>query len=591
MQIPQDTIDTIRDRTDIAEVVAQYVELRRTGSNFKGLCPFHQEKTPSFVVSPDKQIYHCFGCGSGGNVFKFLMEIDGISFPEAVRSLGRRCGVEVEFRQISEADRSKNEARYRANAFAARFYHRMLTDNRVGSRARKYLISRGISKEVWGPFGLGYAPDAWDRMWTLARRERVPQDVLVELKLIVTSEKSSGYYDYFRNRIMFPILSVSRRVIGFGARALGDGVEPKYLNSAESPIFAKRRTFYGVDRARDEIRKRRAAIVVEGYTDLISFHRAGLENTVAACGTAVTSDHATVLRRMTRQAVIVPDGDNAGENAAITAGAILMAAGLDVRVARLDTGSDPDTAARQMGAEKLSRLVEDAADYFVFLDDVKRGRNLSLREQEELIQRVMNGLAGLEERVRLDVIVKELAGVFSVDPQGLQVRFNRRPGTRAASAGAGAAGATGADTRDEGGGNRAKLERLALRLILEGTPGAMDAVESLDTDDFYGASLREFYKLLDLARESHIDIRSREFHQKAEEAGLEGLAAEIALIPLPPGNVEILLKDTIRRIKELNIRDELSELRKKLHELPPESEEAVAVAEYYHKLKQALVEL
>jgi DNA primase len=586
VQIPQDTIDTIRDRTDIAEVVSQYVELKRTGSNFKGLCPFHQEKTPSFVVSPDKQIYHCFGCGKGGNVFNFLMEIDGVSFPEAVRSLGRRCGVEVEFRQISEADRSKNEARYQANSFAARFYHRMLTDRRVGARAQKYLISRGLGDEVWGGFGLGYAPDAWDRMWTAARRENVPRDVLVELRLIVSSEKSSGYYDYFRNRIIFPISSVSRRVIGFGARALGDGVEPKYLNSAESPIFSKRRTFYGIDRARDEIRKRRAAVVVEGYTDLISFQLAGVGNTVAACGTAVTPDHAAVLRRMTRQAVIVPDGDTAGENAAITAGAILLAAGLEVRVGRLEAGSDPDSAARQMGAEKLSRLVEDAADYFVFLDDVKRERQLSLREQEEMIQRVMNGLAGLEERVRLDVIVGELARVFSVDPQGLRERHARRPGARR-DLGATEAARTG----EGGGGNRTKLERLALRLILEGTPGAMNAVDSLDTDDFYDADLREFYKLLDLARETHIDIRSREFHQKAEEAGLEGLAAEIALIPLPPGNVEILLRDTIRRIKELNIRDELSELRKKLHELPPESEEAVAVAEYYYKLKQALVEL
>jgi DNA primase len=593
VQIPQETIDAIRDRTDIAEVVGQYVELRRMGSNYKGLCPFHEEKTPSFNVNLDRQIYHCFGCDKGGNVFNFLMEIEGIGFPDAVRRLGRLCGVEVEERRVSEADQSKNEARYRTNAFAARFYHRMLTESRPGAKARKYLIDRGIPEDVWATFGIGYAPDAWDRMWTAARRDKVPQDVLFELKLIIKSEKSSGYFDYFRNRIMFPIISVSGRVIGFGARALGEGVEPKYLNSTESPIFAKRRTFYGVDRARDEIRKRREVVVVEGYTDLISLNQTGVTNTVAACGTAFTPDHATVLRRMTRRVVIVPDGDPAGQNAAISAGALLLAGGLDVRVARIEPGSDPDTTAQRLGAEKMSQLIGDAVDYFVFLDDANRERQPTLREQEELIQRVMGGLSGLEDRVRLDVIVKELAKVFSLDPSGLLERHSKRAATRSfAKVGDSAAVRAGkAEREDASTRSRVRLERLVLRLILEGTPVALDAVDSLDGDDFTNAKLRKFYKILDLARESHIDIRSREFHQKAEEADLEGLAAEIALIPLPPGNVEILLKDTIRRIKELNIRDELNTLRKKLNDLPPESDEAVAVAEYYHKLKQALVQL
>jgi DNA primase len=598
VQIPQETIDNIRDRTDIAEIVAQYVELRRTGSNFKGLCPFHQEKTPSFVVSPDKQIYHCFGCGNGGNVFKFLMEIDGVSFPEAVRVLGQKCGVEVEYRRVSAEERSKNDARYRANDFAAQFYQRRLVSGSAGARARKYLASRGIPEEAWSAYRLGFAPDAWDQMWSAARRAGVPQDDLVELKLIVKSEKSVGYFDYFRNRIMFPIVSLSGRVIGFGARALDDGVEPKYLNSAESPIFAKRRTFYGIDRARDAIRKSRGAVVVEGYTDLISLHRAGVENTVAACGTALTPDHATVLRRMTQRAAIVPDGDDAGVNAAITAGAILLAAGLDVRVAALEPGSDPDTTVRRLGPEAFGKLIDDAADYFVFLEDIVRDGQPTLREREALIERVMSGLSRLEDRVRLDVIVGELAKVFSVDPEGLRARHDRK--TAAGSASRGSEFNTQAGRREStqqrrenraGGHVRTALEQLALRLILEGTPAALEAIDALDADDFTEAELRKLYKTLDLARESHIDIRSREFHQKAEEAGLEGLAAEIALIPLPPGNLEILLRDTIRRIKELNIRDELSELRKKLHELPPESEEAVAVAEYFYKLKQALVEL
>jgi DNA primase len=298
---------------------------------------------------------------------------------------------------------------------------------------------------------------------------------------------------------------------------------------------------------------------------------------------------------MTRGAVIVPDGDEAGVNAAVTAGAIMMAAGLEVRVARMETGADPDSAARTLGAEKFRQVIENAVDYFVFLEDVVKERQPTLREQEDLIERIMSGLSRLDDKLRFDVIAKELARALSVDVEGLQARHARSARTAARLGNFDGKAVNGTENggrrRTGGGRTRVKLERLALRLITEGTPASIEAIDSLDTDDFTDPELRKFYKLLDLARKSHIDIRSREVHQKAEEAGLEELAAEIALIPLPPGNIEILLKDTIRRIKELNIRDELSELRKKLHELPPESEEAVAVAEYYYKLKQALVEL
>jgi DNA primase len=595
LQIPQSTIETIRDRTDIAEIVSQYVELRRTGSSFKGLCPFHQEKTPSFNVSPDRQIFHCFGCGIGGDVFKFLMEIDGISFVDAVRQLGSRCGVEVAYRD-NDPDKSKNDARFAANAFAARFYYRILKDSRSAAKARDYLSQRGIPVKAWETFGIGYSPNSWDALWSAARRERVPERVLAELKLIVKSEKSKGYYDYFRNRVMFPIINVGGRVIGFGARSLGDD-EPKYLNSAESPIFSKRRTFYGVNHARDAIRKARSAVVVEGYTDLISLHLLGITHTVAACGTAFTPDHATVLRRITQRAVILPDGDAAGENAAVTAGAIMLAAGIDVRVRRLPAGSDPDNLAREAreqkdGAAAVTQLLENAYDYFAFLKDVLEERQPTVREREDLMQRALGGITHLDDRVRADVIVGELASAFEVDAGELgKKRAAAARRMRTPDPGRTTGPPAGGNGRPAGAGSRVAVERLALRLIMEGTPAALDAVDSLDTDDFTEADLRKFYKTLDLARESHIDIRGREFHQKAEEAGLDGLAAEIALIPLPPGNVEILLKDTIRRIKELNIRDELTELRKKLQELPPESEEAVAVAEYFHKLKQALVEL
>lgn len=580
MQIPQDTIETIRDRVDIVDIVAQYVDLKRTGSSFKGLCPFHDEKTPSFVVSPEKQIFHCFGCQKGGNVFTFLMEMDGVSFPDAVRALGKRVGVEVVSRSGRDADaeRSRNEALFRANAFAGRFYHRQLTDSKGAEAARDYLQSRGIPRSVWARFGLGFAPAEWEKLARAARREGIPQAVLAGLKLIVSSTKSKGYYDYFRNRIMFPIVMPGGRVVAFGARAMGDD-EPKYLNSTESPIFSKRRTFYGLDRARDAIRKSRRAILVEGYTDVISLHLIGFENTLATCGTAFTTDHATALRRLTQRAILLPDADEAGQNASITSGAILLAAGMEVGVANLEPGEDPDTAARARGREKFRELVGASMDYFQYLNYIISNRSMTPRDREGLIKRVLGGISHLEDRLRFDVITGELARVFGVEPESL--RLQQRTGRARGAA---------PETR-EADDARLALEKQALRLILEGTPSALEALDSLDIEDFCGERTKQLYNLLDTARETHIDIRSREFQRRAEEADLAGLAAEIALIPIPPGNVEALLKDTIRRVKKLKISDELTALREKLMELPSDSEEAVAVAEYYHKLKQALAEL
>jgi DNA primase len=395
---------------------------------------------------------------------------------------------------------------------------------------------------------------------------------------VSSSEKSKGYFDYFRNRIMFPIVMPGGRVVAFGARAMGDD-EPKYLNSPETPVFSKRRTFYGLDRARDAIRKRREVVLVEGYTDVISLHLHGFDNTVATCGTALTPDHATALRRLTQRVILLPDADEAGQNAAVSSGVLLLGAGLEVGVASLDPGEDPDTAARARGEKEFKELVAGSLEYFQYLDYIVSNRSMTPRDREGLIRRIMGGISQLEDRLRFDVITGELARVFAVEPESL--RRQRRDPRR-----------TQGDVESlEVDGGRVELEKLALRLILEGTPAALEALDSLDSDDFSGERTGELYNLLDRARETHIDIRSREFQHRAEQDGLAGLAAEIALIPLPPGNVEALLKDTIRRIKKLKIRDELTALREKLMHMPADSEEALAVAEYYRKLEQAQREI
>ncbi len=584
MPIPQHIIEQVRDRSDVVEVVGAYVDLKRAGTNYKGLCPFHKERTPSFVVSPDRQTYHCFGCGKGGNVFSFLMEMDGVSFPEAVRELGKRAGIDVESRPGEDA-RSENEALFQANTFAGHFYHDSLVKTAAGDKARKYLEGRGIPREVWRRFGLGYAPANGEALAQAAMSHRIPRDVLLKLKLVMARDGGRGYYDYFRDRLMFPIVQPQARVVGFGGRILGNG-EPKYLNSAESLLFQKRRMFYGLDRAHTPIRASRFAYLVEGYTDLIRLHLAGVENTLATCGTALTRDHAARVRRLTRRVVLLPDGDEAGANAALISGALLMAEGVEVGVVSLPPGLDPDSAGKTMKTNEFAEILGRHMEYFEYLDYTMQHRNPSAREREDMIRRIVGAISSADDPLRGDVLVGELARVVGVDPAGLR-RLLRPAGTMAD--GGRRAGSDAGTSRS--GEKRRALERLVLRLVMEGTPSALDSIDSLDIEDFSDEANRKLYKLLDSMREAHIDLRGRDFQRRAEEIGLAGFANEISLVSVPPGNIDTLLKDHLRELKKRRIEDELDQLRERLLNVPAESEESISIAEYFKSLKQALEEL
>ncbi len=584
MPIPQNVIEQIRDRTDVVEVVGAYVDLKRAGTNFKGLCPFHQERTPSFVVSPERQTFHCFGCGKGGNVFTFLMEMDGVSFPEAVRELGKRAGIEVESRPDDDA-RSENEVLFQANSFAGRFYHDALVKTAAGERARKYLDARGIPRDAWRRFGLGYAPATGEALAQAAMSHGLAKEVVLKLRLVSARDGGRGYYDYFRDRLIFPIIQPGARVVGFGGRILGPG-EPKYLNSAESPLFQKRRMFYGLDRAHAPIRSARFAYLVEGYTDLIRLHLCGVENSLATCGTALTREHAARVRRLTRRVVLLPDGDAAGETAALISGALLLAEGIEVGVVSLPPGSDPDSAGKSLPENEFKEILGRHMEYFAYLDYTMQRRNPTAREREETIRRIVGAISSADDPIRGDVLVGELARVVGVEPAGLRKLLRPSGGT---TDGVGRAGSDAG--RSQSGAKRAALERLVLRLVTEGTPSALDALDSLDIEDFSDEANRKLYKLLDSMREAHIDLRGRDFLRRAEETGLSGFANEVSLVSVPPGNIDTLLKDYLRELKKRRIEDELDQLRERLLNLPAESEESIGIAEYFKSLKQALEEL
>jgi DNA primase len=354
-RIADEIIQEVRDRVDIVELIGRHLTLKKSGRNHVGLCPFHGEKTPSFNVNSDRQSYYCFGCNEGGNAFTFLMHVENLTFPEAVRTLARECGIEVP--ESSGGGRSNTETFYRANEVAQARYRKALLV--PGNPALAYLEARGLAADAVEKFQLGYAPDSWDAVTHALRDAGISPEIGTQVGLLA-ERSSGGHYDRLRDRVTFPICDVRGRVIGFGGRAISPGQEPKYLNTPESPIFHKRAALYGYPDALGPIRSAERAVVVEGYFDRIALDLAGLGNAVATCGTALTPDHARDLRRRTGEVVLFFDGDEAGQRALEKALQLLLPEGLRVRAAVLPAGDDPDSFSAREGTGALQALVDSA---------------------------------------------------------------------------------------------------------------------------------------------------------------------------------------------------------------------------------------
>jgi DNA primase len=354
-RIPDEVIDQLRDRVDVVGLVGRFVTLKKSGRSYKGLCPFHNEKTPSFNVNPDRQAFYCFGCQEGGNAITFLMKIENLTFPEAVRALAGECGIEVP--ETDAGERGLGERLREVNDLAQSRYRAALAA--PGNPGVSYLASRGLDAETIERFGIGFAPDRWDFIESALRAKKIPAEIGERAGLLGPRD-SGGHYDRLRGRVVFPIRDVRGRVIGFGGRALGADQEPKYLNTPESPIFRKREVFYGFPFALEPIRRQERAVVVEGYFDLIALHRAGIEGVVATCGTALTPEHARNLRRRAREVVLLFDGDAAGQRAIERSLELLLPQGLRVRAALLPAGDDPDSFLAREGAAALRKAVDEA---------------------------------------------------------------------------------------------------------------------------------------------------------------------------------------------------------------------------------------
>lgn len=411
MYYSEDLIEEVRSRNDIVDVISGYVRLQRKGASYFGLCPFHNEKSPSFSVSPGKQMYYCFGCGAGGNVFTFLMEYENYTFPEAVKTLADRCGVELPEMEYSEE--AKRQADLKSSLLeiqkkAARYYVYELRQEKAKA-ACEYLRNRGLSDETVKKFGLGYSGQQSREMYRYLKHEGYPDGLLKESGLFGMDEKN-GFYDKFWNRVMFPIMDVNHRVIGFGGRVMGDA-KPKYLNSPETKIFDKSRNLYGLNFARSA--RKPNLIICEGYMDVIALHQAGFTQAVASLGTALTVQQSLLMKRYTNEVLVTYDSDEAGTKAALRAIPILRDAGLSVRIINMKPYKDPDEFIKALGAEAFQQRIEEAQSSFLFeIEVLKRSYNLKDPAQktaffDETARKLLNFSDELERNNYTEAVAAE----------------------------------------------------------------------------------------------------------------------------------------------------------------------------------------
>ena len=561
-RIRQDDVEAVRERTDIVRLVQQHVALTKAGRSFSGLCPFHQETTPSFTVDPGTGVYYCFGCGKGGNAFHFVMEVEQLTFPEAVERLAGPAGVTLRYEgggRDDRRERSRREALFRANDRAADLYHRMLLDGREGEEARRYLRSRGLTKETVERFRIGYAPGYADFLLRRLGRELSPE-ILTEAGVAMKDQRG-GVRDRFRARVTFPIADLSGRGVGFGARLLqGDG--PKYLNSPETPVYRKGELLYNLDRAKGEVGKSGTAYVVEGYTDVIALAQGGVEVAVATCGTALSEGHFRLLSRFASRMVLAFDSDEAGARAAERAAGLFEAYPLEVAVLVLPDGLDPADLVKERGADAFREMAEGAVPLVEYM--LRRSlRDADLDSPEgrsSAVRRALPVVAGLADLVRREQYAGMLADLTGVTtstvllelerrdegPARQEPRVTRRPGT----------GEPRTPTQE--------LEKEALKLLAQAPEAARPVAAPIDPDHFETDRYRRAFGLL---RDAGPDAAA--LVERGSEEGLGELIAQLAVEPLTVEPTREYAERVFSRLEEVFLGRKIQMMKKRLERLNP----------------------
>jgi DNA primase len=558
--IPDDMVEEVRSRADIVDIVGESVQLKKAGREYKANCPFHEERTPSFYVVPDKGFYKCFGCGKSGDVFSFVMERQGMDFVEAVKHVAARSGVEVREVNRGKEEDDPNRPFYEINGFAREWFRGRLVDEVAGAKARAYLESRGIGPEICERFGIGYAPDEWRAFREAAGAHGFDEKLMLDVGLLGTSERSSEPYDRFRGRIIFPIEGLSGKVIAFGGRVLeGDAKDaPKYLNSPETPVYHKGQNLYGLSWARNAIRRQEKALVVEGYMDAVSLAAHGLDHVVAPLGTALTPEQAKLLARYCTRVLLLFDSDAAGLKASFRAADVLLAEGLHPAVVTLPPGEDPDTVVRSEGAEALQAYLDDAVDV---LD-----RKLQILEQKDYfasiertraaVDRLLPTIRAAADPALRDIYVAKVADRTGVRRETLEAEIERErhkeSRVRTHVPDRSPSGMSGM----KGDLPRLGAERQLLRVMVRGVEWVERAGELISAEDFEDPHHRAIFQALLEDPETRVPPPSMDpvVAQRFEEilANPEELAHGIDVFTKSVNRMRVAVLD--RRIQELQRR-------------------------------------
>jgi len=554
-RIPENILEDILSRIDIAELISGYIPLKRAGRNFKALCPFHHEKTPSFMVSPERQIFHCFGCGVSGNAFKFLMQFERLEFPEAVETLAKKAGVVLPKETSPDYQTaSLTTGLYKVNELSASFYAGVLNSQSTVD-AKDYLLKRGISEESIKLFKLGYAPDKWDALINYLRAKNISLGLLEKAGLVLTKE-GGGYYDRFRKRIIFPIFDIKSRVLGFGARIL-DNTLPKYINSPETPIYVKGRNLYGLNLAKEPIRQNDSVVVVEGYLDFITPFQEGLKNIVASLGTALTYEQARILKRYTDNVVMVYDGDAAGELATLRTLDIFIEEGIEVKVVSLPLGFDPDLFVRKTGIAKFKDEITQAQNLLDYKLKILKSRYDALEiegkaricaEMLPTINKFKNALLKSEYIKRLSEELKVgedalLQEIKKVKPEKSYQNLEQAPLRKDL--------------------NINPTEKLLIKLMLEEAEFIEHIRESLEPADFQDERVSKIVSIMfDLCAQGK-SIEPRNLMNDLGENDVSQIICESTFLPeVSSQDKEKVIDDCIQRLKN----ERLKFKKQKLHD-------------------------
>jgi DNA primase len=563
-RIPESAIEEIRTRADIVDVVSEYVSLKSSGKNHKGLCPFHQEKTPSFSVSEEKQIFYCFGCNAGGNVFKFLMEIESISFIDAVKKLGNRFHVPLPEQSLSpqeEKNRSERETILNLNKSATEYYSHHLRKTEGGGIARDYIKSRGFDKNTAEEFQLGWATPEWSGLLTHLKKKSTTSNQLMEKAGLITIKSATGgkresQYDRFRNRLIFPLMDVFGNIIGFAGRIISEG-EPKYLNSPETLLYTKGNHLFGLNKAKEAIRNENRALLVEGYFDQICAYQKGIKNTVALCGTALTLNQVSLLRKYTTNIVLIFDSDSAGQAAAQRGFELLLSEGLNISVVLLPQGYDPDSYIQEKGKDEFLKLVENAKPFLESLIDktIEEGTK-NATGKTAAVNKILPALSKIKSSVERTEYIRYLSEKAEVNQKSLLEDLSKYfSGKKRIEK----------ETTDFNE-KRPVLELYLIHLMLSDEQAAKEIKDQLSTDEYqdelYREIARELYSRIDENQSLRLDL----ILEQIDNQEIKAVLSEFGVAPMTFDEIPKAMVDCIRKIKKRNSSPKIIELRKQRNE-------------------------